>query len=61
MKVVEVVRKYGLEDFKKTYKNPLGNSYNLINISELSEMEVKSVNIHFPTKSAEITVIDFNH
>lgn len=60
MKVIEVIRKYGLEDFKKDYKNTLGNSYNLVNIDSLKEMEVKSININFPNKEVEITVINYD-
>ena len=60
MKVIEVIRKYSLEDFKKDYKNTLGNSYNLVNIDSLEDMEVKSININFPNKEVEITVINYD-
>lgn len=57
MTVLEVVKKYNIEDFEKTYNNQYGNSCNLMKLDELMNMEVKSINIHFPTKAVKITVI----
>ena len=58
MKVSEVIRNHGLEDFTRTYRNQYGNLCHLIYFDELANMEVKSVNINFPTKEATITVIE---
>ena len=58
MTVIEVIRKYGIEDFEKTYKNQYGNSRNLIPLDKLPKMECKGIHINFPTKEAEITVIE---
>lgn len=57
MTVIETVKKYGLELFEKEYQNQYGNSCNLMNLEELKNMEVKSINIHFPTNHATITII----
>ena len=40
MNVKEIIKQYGLEDFKKDYKNTSGYSYNLVNIDSLKDMEV---------------------
>ena len=58
MTVIEVVSKYGLGDFDKHYKNQYGNDRDLMNIMKLKDMEVKSVNINFPTQEAVITIIE---
>ena len=58
MTVLEVVRKYGLGDFTKTYHNQYGNQCNLMNLDKLMHMEVKGVNINFPTQEATITIIE---
>lgn len=60
MNVKEIIKQYDLEDFKKDYKNTVGNSYNLVNIESLADMEVKSININFPTKHVDITVINYD-
>ena len=57
MTVIEVVRKYELELFRKEYKNQYGNPCNLINLDELKDMEVKGVDINFPTNQVTITII----
>ena len=58
MKVIEVIRKYSLEDFRKTYRNQYGNSCDLMNLEKLTKMEVKSVSINFPTQEVTITIIE---
>lgn len=58
MTVIEVIRKYGLEDFKKTYRNQYGNSCNLMKLDKLAQMEVKGVGINFPTQEVTITIIE---
>jgi hypothetical protein len=55
--VVEVVEKYNLHDFEKSYFNQYGMQCNLIPLNEFVKMEVKSINIHFPTNSVSITII----
>lgn len=57
MTVIEIIKKYGLEDFEKEYHNQYGNLCNLINLDDLKNMEVKSIAINFPTQSVTITVI----
>ena len=59
MTVLEVVKKYGLEDYKKSYKNLLGNDRNLLPLAQLADMEVKSISINFPTNEVTITVVTF--
>lgn len=59
MTVIEVVRKYGLEDFAKSYKNVYGNSVNLKNLDELAQAEVKAVSVNLPTQEAEITILEY--
>lgn len=58
MTVIEVIRKYGLEDFSKSYLNQSGNSRNLIPLDKLTQMEVKGININFPTNEVTITIIE---
>lgn len=55
--VITVIKKYGLEEYKKSYNNQYGNFCNLLPLDQLMKMEVKSVNIHFPTKEVTITII----
>ena len=57
MTVIEVVKKYGLEDFSKEYNNQYGNFCNLIPLNKLMYMEVKAISINFPTNQVTITVI----
>lgn len=57
MTVLEIIKKYSLEDYAKDYKNQYGNFCNLVNLDELKGMEVKSIDIHFPTNHVTITVI----
>lgn len=58
MTVVECVKKYGLEEYDKEYKNQYGNARNLMNLDKLATMEVKGIYINFPTKSVTITIIE---
>jgi hypothetical protein len=58
MTVLEVVRTYNLELYAKHYKNVLGNSRDVaFPLAELTNMEVKSVSINFPTNEATITLL----
>lgn len=57
MTVIEVVRKYNLEDCVKDYKNQYGQPCNLTNIDKLKQTEVKSIDINFPTNLVTITII----
>lgn len=60
MTVIEVVKKYDLGDYSKHYKNLLGNSRDTaFPITELKDMEVKSIDINFPTQEATITLKTF--
>ena len=59
MTVIELVRKYGLEDFAKSYKNVYGNAVNLKNLDELARTEVKSVSVNLLANTAEITILDY--
>ena len=61
MKVIEVIRKYGLEDFAKDYNNQYGDFCNLISLDKLVDMEVKAININFPTNHCIITIIQEAH
>ena len=58
MTVIEVIRKYGLEEFTKTYNNPYGNFCNLKPLDKLTDMKVKAISINFPTKECTITIIE---
>ena len=58
MTVIEVVKKYGLEDFSKTYRNQYGNSCNLMNLDKLKSIKVKGISINFPTQEVTITIIE---
>ena len=58
MTVIEIIRKYGLQDFDKSYKNQYGNDCNFIPLDYLPTMEVKSISINFPTNTVQITVIE---
>ena len=58
MTVIEVVRKYGLEDFSKHYRNQYGNSCDTMDIMKLKDMEVKGISINFPTNEVTITIIE---
>ena len=55
--VVEIIEKYNLQNFKKFYFNQYGNLCKSMPLDELAKMEVKSINIHFPTNSVNITII----
>lgn len=57
MTVIEVIEKYGLGDFEKQYKNQYGQSCNLIPLNYLPQMQVKNININFPTNQVTITII----
>ena len=57
MTVVETIKKYGLELFEKSYQNQYGNFCNPMNLEELKDAEVKSIDIHFPTNHVTITII----
>lgn len=58
MTVIEVVKKMGLEDFTKRYKNIFGKRVDTkYPLDILPHLEVKVVNINFITKVAEITIL----
>lgn len=57
MTVLEIIKKYNLEDFEKDYNNQYGNFCNLIKLEDLKNMEVKGININFPTNHVQITII----
>jgi hypothetical protein len=57
MTVIDIIETYGLEGFEKEYQNQYGNFCDQIPLSKLRYMEVKSINIHFPTNSVTITII----
>lgn len=57
MTVIETIKKYGLEDYSKTYNNQYGSFTNLLPLNELAQMEVKGIAINFPTNQVTITVI----
>lgn len=57
MTVIEVVKKYELGEYKKSYKNCLGGDVSVsFNLEELAQMEVKGVYVNFPTDEAIITI-----
>ena len=58
MKLAEVIKKYDLAEFEKTYKNPNGNRVD-ISLKEIAELDVKDVYINFMTKTATISVLKF--
>lgn len=58
MTVLEIIKKYELEDYDKSYKNVYGNSCNLINLDELKEIEVKDIYINLRTNTATITIFE---
>ena len=59
MIVIELIKKYGLEDYKKQYKNVYGNQVDVTSLTfaELVAKEVKGVYINFPTKECDITIL----
>lgn len=57
MTVLEVVKKYGLEDFTKHYDDVYGCRCNLLNLDDLKTRRVKAIRINFPTKEATITIL----
>lgn len=57
MTVIEVIKKYGLEDFKKSYKNVFGEARDTFyNLKTLANIEVKGISINFPTSQVTITL-----
>lgn len=59
MTVIEIIRKYKLEDFQKDYKNQYGDYCGVkFPLNELAQMQVKSVDINFPTNHVIITIIE---
>ena len=60
MTVKEVLSNYNLEAFGKTYYNQFGNPCNVSceNLGEFFNSKVKSIDIHFPTNSVTITIIE---
>lgn len=58
MTVIEIIKKYGLEDYDKHYKNVYGNSCDLeFSIEELAKKKVKAIDINFPTEEVAITIL----
>ena len=58
MKVIEAIRKYGLENSIKHYKDQFGNKHDTdIPLDELADMPVKAVAIYPFYDEAEITII----
>lgn len=58
MTVIEVVRKYGLEQFDKAYVNQFGFPRNLIPLRELVDMVAIGVSINLNTNEATITIVE---
>lgn len=57
MTVLEIIKKFELEDFDKYYKNAFGEPRDLaFKFEELKNMEVKGVDINFPTGEVTITL-----
>lgn len=57
MTVLETIRKYGLEDFRKSYKNACGKARNCsYPLDRLCGMRVEGIQINFSTKEACITL-----
>lgn len=57
MTVIEVIKKFGLEDFSKYYKNANGTPRNVsFPLMELVDLEVKGIDVNFPTNEVTITL-----
>lgn len=54
--VYEVVEKYGLVEFDKTYKDLFGQVIPFANLSKLADAIVKDVYINLVTNEAVITI-----
>lgn len=60
MTVYELVKQYGLEGYTKRYFNVYGNRCDTkYPLPQLAEMKAKSVTIHFPTQTADITIVAY--
>lgn len=60
MTVTEVIKKYNLEGFDREYHNQYGNLCNVsyAEFSQFFKLQVKGININFPTNHVTITVIE---
>lgn len=58
MKVIDVVREYHLELVDKEYKDVYGERHNLVNLKELSMLEVRDFYLNLKTNKATICVLD---
>ena len=60
MTVREVIKKYNLEGFTRQYHNQYGNFCNVDykDLDNFFNLPVKSIDIHLPTESVVITVIE---
>lgn len=56
MTVIEIIKKYELEDYSKTYKNAYGVTRNFVPLDKLAATEVKDISINFPEKEVVITL-----
>lgn len=57
MKVIDVVREYHLELVDKEYKDVYGERHNLVNLKELSMLEVRDFSMNLKLNKATICVI----
>ena len=60
MTVMEAIKNYNLYGFVRDYQNQYGNFYDYVDgdLHRLLDLPVKSINIHFPTNTVTITVIE---
>ena len=59
MTVLELVEKYGLQDYAKTYESVYGNTVDTkYPLEQLTKMQVKDVSINFMVKKATITILE---
>lgn len=58
MKVIDAVREYHLELVNKEYKDVYGERHDLVNLKDLSMLEVRDFYLNLKTNTAIICVLD---
>ena len=58
MKVMEVIKRYGLEDCSIEYHNQYGNFVSSSQKENIMNANVKAISINFPTNQCTLTIID---
>lgn len=58
MKVIEVIKKYNLEEYNVEYYNQYGNFVSSLHKKNFMDLTVKSISINFPTNQCKLTIIE---